>query len=332
MRRGRRSPTLRRMLRETVLGVDDLIYPLFVTHGQDVQREISSMPGVFQWSVDRLRREVEEIARLGIPAIMLFGIPAHKDEIGSESYAQDGIVQTAIRAVKATAPELLLITDVCLCEYTDHGHCGIVKHTPTNGPASGYGGPGFEIANDETLAVLQRVALSHAEAGADVIAPSAMMDGQVAAIRTALDGGGFADRAILAYAAKYASAFYGPFRDAAESPPKFGDRKTHQMDPANLREALREVALDVREGADMVMVKPALAYLDVIRAVREQFPYPVAAYSVSGEYAMVKAAARNGWIDERAVALEMLMGMKRAGADVILTYYAREVAEWLNER
>jgi porphobilinogen synthase len=328
MRRGRRSPALRRMLRETVLGVDDLIYPLFVTHGQDVQREISSMPGVFQWSVDRLRREVEEIARLGIPAIVLFGIPAHKDEIGSESYAPDGIVQTAIRAVKATAPELLLITDVCVCEYTDHGHCGIVKRSP----ASGCGGPGFEIANDETLAVLQRVALSHAEAGADVIAPSAMMDGQVAAIRAALDGGGFADRAILAYAAKYASAFYGPFRDAAESPPKFGDRKTHQMDPANLREALREVALDVREGADMVMVKPALAYLDVIRAVREQFPYPVAAYSVSGEYAMVKAAARNGWIDERAVALEMLMGMKRAGADVILTYYAREVAEWLNER
>jgi porphobilinogen synthase len=332
LRRNRRSPALRRMVRETVLSVDDLIYPLFVTHGQDVQREISSMPGVFQWSVDRLRREVEEVARLGIPAVLLFGIPAHKDEIGSENFAPDGIVQTAIRAVKATVPELLLITDVCMCEYTDHGHCGIVKHTPTNGPANGNGGPGFEIANDETLAVLQRVAVSHAEAGADVIAPSAMMDGQVAAIRAALDGSGFADRAILAYAAKYASAFYGPFRDAAESPPQFGDRKTHQMDPANLREALREVAADVQEGADMLMVKPALAYLDVIRAVREQFAYPLAAYSVSGEYAMVKAAARNGWIDERAVALEMLMGMKRAGADVILTYYAREVAEWLNER
>jgi porphobilinogen synthase len=316
------------MLRETTLSVDDLIYPLFVTHGRDVQREISSMPGVYQWSVDCLKREVEEIARLGIPAVVLFGIPAHKDEIGSENFAPDGIVQGAIRAIKATAPELLVITDVCMCEYTDHGHCGIVRRTPGNGR----GGPGFEIANDETLAVLQRVAVSHAEAGADVLAPSAMMDGQVAAIRTALDGNGFGDRAILAYAVKYASGFYGPFRDAAESPPQFGDRKTHQMDPANRLEALREAAADVQEGADMLMVKPALAYLDVIRAVREQFPYPLAAYNVSGEYAMVKAAAHNGWIDERTVVLEMLTGMRRAGADVILTYFAREVAEWLSER
>ncbi len=316
------------MVRETVLSVDDLIMPMFVTHGQDVRREISSMPGVYQWSVDRLRREVEGLARLGIPAIVLFGIPAHKDEIGSENFAADGIVQTAIRAIKATVPELLVISDICMCEYTDHGHCGIVKRSP----ASGNGAQGFEIANDETLAVLGRAAVSHAEAGADVLAPSAMMDGQVAALRAALDANGFADRAILAYAAKYASAFYGPFRDAAESPPAFGDRKTHQMDPANLREALREVAADVQEGADLLMVKPALAYLDVIRAVRSQFPHPLAAYNVSGEYAMVKAAARNGWIDERAVVLEMLTGMKRAGADVILTYYAREVAEWLNER
>jgi porphobilinogen synthase len=328
LRRNRRTPALRRMLRETALTVDDLIYPLFVVHGRDVQHEISSMPGVYQWSVDGLRGEVEAIARLGVPAVVLFGIPADKDEIGSENFAADGIVQTAIRAIKATVPELLVMTDVCMCEYTDHGHCGIVKRTAGNG----HGGPGFEIANDETLAVLQRVAVSHAEAGADVLAPSAMMDGQVAAIRSALDANGFSDRAILAYAVKYASAFYGPFRDAAGSPPQFGDRKTHQMDPANLREALREAAADVQEGADMLMVKPALAYLDVLRAVREEFPYPLAAYNVSGEYAMVKAAARNGWIDERAVVLEMLTGMKRAGADMILTYFAREVAEWLNER
>jgi porphobilinogen synthase len=328
LRRNRRTPALRRMLRETTLSVDDLIYPLFVTHGRDVQREIASMPGVYQWSVDRLQAEVEGIARLGIPAIVLFGIPEHKDEIGSENFAPDGIVQTAIRAIKATVPELLVITDVCMCEYTDHGHCGIVRRTSGNG----HGALGFELINDETLAVLQRVAVSHAAAGADVLAPSAMMDGQVAALRSALDANGFSDRAILAYAVKYASGFYGPFRDAAESPPQFGDRKTHQMDPANLREALREAAADVHEGADVLMVKPALAYLDVIRAVREQFPYPLAAYNVSGEYAMVKAAARNGWIDERTVALEMLTGMKRAGADVILTYYAREVAEWLNER
>jgi porphobilinogen synthase len=324
LRRLRRSPALRRMVRETSLSTDDFIHPLFVTHGYDVQREIPSMPGQYQWSVDRLPGEVEEIARLGIPAVILFGIPATKDAIGSENFAPEGIVQQAIRAIKDAVPELVVITDVCMCEYTDHGHCGIVKRGP--------GEADFVIDNDETLEILGRVAVSHAEAGADVVAPSGMMDGMVAAIRQALDEAGFPQVAILSYAAKYASAFYGPFRDAAESPPQFGDRRSHQMDPANVREALREVALDVAEGADMIMVKPALAYLDVIRAVREQFELPLAAYNVSGEYAMVKAAARNGWIDERGVTLELLTGIKRAGADLILTYFAKEVAGWLNGR
>jgi porphobilinogen synthase len=311
------------MVGETRLSPDDFIYPLFVTHGRDVQREIPSMPGQYQWSVDRLPAEVEDIVRLGIPAVILFGIPATKDSVGSENFAPEGIVQRAIRAIKETVPELVVITDVCMCEYTDHGHCGIVKRRPTGE---------FVIDNDETLEILGRVAASHAEAGADIVAPSGMMDGQVAAIRQALDQAGFPDVAILAYAAKYASAFYGPFRDAAESPPRFGDRRSHQMDPANVREALREVALDIQEGADMVMVKPALPYLDVIRAVREHFAHPLAAYNVSGEYAMVKAAGRNGWIDERAVTLELLTAIKRAGADMILTYFAREVAAWLTER
>jgi len=324
LRRLRRTPALRRMVRETHLSADDFIYPLFVTHGHDVQREIPSMPGQYQWSVDRLPAEAEEIARLGIPAVILFGIPATKDAIGSENFAPDGIVQQAIRAIKDAVPELVVITDVCMCEYTDHGHCGIVKR--------GVGETDFVIDNDETLEILGRVAVSHAEAGADIVAPSGMMDGMVAAIRQALDEAGFPEVAILSYAAKYASAFYGPFRDAAESPPRFGDRRSHQMDPANAREALREVALDVAEGADMIMVKPALAYLDVIRAVRERFDLPLAAYNVSGEYAMVKAAGRNGWIDERAVTLEVLTGIKRAGADLILTYFAKEVAGWLNGR
>ncbi len=326
-RRLRGSPALRRMVRETQLATEDFIYPLFVVHGRSVQREVPSMPGVYQWSVDTLRGEVEAAARLGVPAVILFGIPAVKDELGSENFADDGIVQQAVRAIKDTVPELVVMTDVCMCEYTSHGHCGVVEQSLAPG-----GRLDFRIANDPTLDILGRVAVSHAAAGADVVAPSAMMDGQVGAIRAALDAGGFAQTAIVAYAAKYASAFYGPFRDAAESPPQFGDRKTHQMDPANSREALREVALDVAEGADVVMVKPALAYLDVIRAVREQFPYPVAAYNVSGEYAMVKAAAARGWIDERAVTLEMLTSMKRAGADLILTYFAKEVAAWLNER
>ncbi|HYN87641.1 MAG TPA: porphobilinogen synthase [Ardenticatenaceae bacterium] len=328
-RRLRRSPALRRMVAETHLSPADFIYPLFITHGRDVRREIASMPGVYQWSVDRLPAEVEAIAALGVPAVILFGIPAIKDEIGSENFAPEGITQQAIRAIKAAVPELLVLTDVCMCEYTSHGHCGIIHEggKGTNGAA-----PSFVIANDETLDVLGRVAVSHAEAGADVVAPSGMMDGQVAAIRRALDGEGFVDVAIMAYSAKYASAFYGPFRDAAESPPQFGNRRSHQMDPANVREAMREIALDIREGADIVMVKPALAYLDVIRAAREQFAYPLAAYNVSGEYSMVKAAGRNGWIDERAVTLELLTGMKRAGADMILTYFAREVAAWLNER
>jgi porphobilinogen synthase len=268
---------------------------------------------------------VEGLARAGIPAVVLFGIPQAKDEIGSENFADDGIVQQAVRAIKATAPELAVITDVCMCEYTSHGHCGIVRRGASNGG-------GYVIDNDATLDVLGRVVASHAAAGADIVAPSGMMDGQIAAIRAALDGNGFPDVAILAYAAKYASAFYGPFRDAAESPPQFGDRKTYQMDPANGREALREVALDIAEGADIVMVKPALPYLDVVRAVRERFDHPLAAYNVSGEYSMVKAAGRNGWIDERAVTLELLTSIKRAGAGMILTYFAKEVAAWLAER
>lgn len=326
-RRLRRSPGLRDLVRETSLAPSDFIAPLFVTHGHDRRREIRSMPGVFQRSVDRVVGEVEELARLGVPAVILFGIPVTKDEIGSENFAPAGITQQAIRAIKQAVPELIVMTDVCMCEYTSHGHCGIVREVAS----PGLGRADFRIANDETLDILGRVAVSHAEAGADVVAPSGMMDGQVAAIRRALDEASLEDIAILAYSAKFASAFYGPFRDAAESPPQFGDRRSHQMDPANLEEALREVAQDIAEGADMTMVKPALAYLDVIRAVKERYGYPTAAYNVSGEYAMVKAAGRNGWIDERAVALEMLLGMKRAGADMILTYFAKEAATWLNE-
>jgi porphobilinogen synthase len=316
-RRLRRLDSVRRLVRETRLAADDLIYPLFVVHGQGIREEIDSMPGTYHWSLDLLRAEVEEVARLGIPGVILFGIPAVKDAIGSENFDDQGIVQQAIRTIKNAVPELAVITDVCMCQYTDHGHCGTVEDD--------------RVLNDETLEVLARVAVSHATAGVDVVAPSAMMDGQVAAIRMALDATGFTQVAILSYAAKYASAFYGPFREAAESTPQFGDRQSYQMDPANAREALREVALDIEEGADMVMVKPALPYLDIIRQVREAFDYPLAAFSVSGEYAMVKAAAQRGWIDERRVTLELLTAIKRAGADMILTYFAKDIARWLAE-
>jgi porphobilinogen synthase len=320
-RRARRSPGLRRMLAETTLRPADFIAPLFVTHGRDVQREIGSMPGVYQWSIDRVVREAEELAEVGVPAVMLFGIPATKDELGSENWADDGIVQQAIRAIKGVVPQMVITTDVCMCEYTSHGHCGVVQRR----------GDDFMIANNPTLDILGRVVVSHAAAGADIVAPSGMMDRAVATIRAALDACGFDDVAVMGYSAKYASAFYGPFREAAESPPQFGDRRSHQMDPANAREALREIALDIEEGADMVMVKPALAYLDIIQAARDRFGYPLAAYNVSGEYAMIKAAGRNGWIDERAAALEMLLSIKRAGADMILTYYAKEAAGWLTD-
>jgi porphobilinogen synthase len=316
-RRLRRLDNLRRLVRETRLAADDLIYPLFVVHGQGIREEIDSMPGTHHWSLDLLPAEAEEVAGLGIPGVILFGIPAVKDAIGSEDFDDHGIVQEAIRTIKSAVPELAVITDVCMCQYTDHGHCGIVEDD--------------RVLNDETLEVLARVAVSHAAAGADVVAPSAMMDGQVAAIRSALDEAGFTQVAILSYAAKYASAFYGPFREAAECTPQFGDRQGYQMDPANAREALREVTLDIDEGADMVMVKPALPYLDIIRQVREAFDYPLAAFSVSGEYAMVKAAAQRGWIDERRVTLELLTAIKRAGADMILTYFAKDVARWLGE-
>jgi porphobilinogen synthase len=316
-RRLRRLDNLRRLVRETRLSAGDLVYPLFVVHGQGIRQEIESMPGTYHWSLDLLPAEAEEAAGLGIPGVILFGIPAVKDAIGSENFDDHGIVQEAIRTIKKTVPELVVITDVCMCQYTDHGHCGIVEDG--------------RVLNDETLEILARVAVSHAAAGADVVAPSGMMDGQVAAIRAALDGAGFTQVAILSYAAKYASALYGPFREAAESTPRFGDRQGYQMDPANAREALREVALDIEEGADMVMVKPALAYLDIIRQVREAFDYPLAAFSVSAEYAMVKAAAQRGWIDERRLTLELLTAIKRAGADMILTYFAKDAARWLSE-
>ena len=324
-RRLRQSEALRAMVRETELNPRDFIYPLFVRHGQG-RTPIASMPGIAQLSVEEALREAEAAAGSGVPAVILFGIPAEKDPVGLENFAPDGIVQQAIRAIKREIPERVVVTDVCLCEYTDHGHCGILntgEHFQTSLPG-GY------VLNDPTLDVLGKVAVSHAECGADIVAPSGMMDGMVAAIRGALDETGFENMPILSYAVKYASSFYGPFRDAAEGAPKFGDRKSHQMDPANVREALREAALDVEEGADMLMVKPALAYLDVIRTVKDAFPeLPLAAYNVSGEYAMVKAAAANGWIDEAKVTLETLTAMKRAGADLIITYHALEAARWL---
>ncbi|HEY6042926.1 MAG TPA: porphobilinogen synthase [Anaerolineae bacterium] len=317
-RRLRRSENLRALVRETELDVRDFIYPLFIVHGSEVREEIASMPGVYHQSPDVLAREIDEVSELGIPSVLLFGLPARKDEMGSEDYDEHGIVQEAIRVCKRVNPELVVATDVCMCQYTTHGHCGIVREG--------------RIDNDETLKYLALTAVSHAAAGADIVAPSAMMDGQVGAIRAALDRQGFLETAILAYASKYASSFYGPFREAADSPPKFGDRRQYQMDPANAREALREVALDVEEGADIIMVKPALAYLDVICRVRDAVELPVAAYNVSGEYSMVKAAGRNGWLDEKKVALEVLTAIKRAGADMILTYHAKDAARWLGEK
>ncbi len=329
-RRLRISPQMRAMVRETQLAPDDLIYPLFVTHGRGVRAEISSMPGVYNLSVDQLSGEVRQASGLGIPAVLLFGIPAEKDPVGYENFAADGIVQQATRAIKDVLPEMVVITDVCLCEYTDHGHCGILNVGGPDRPdlhlPEGY------VLNDVTLEILAKVAISHATAGADIVAPSGMMDGMVGAIRAGLDASGFEHTPILSYSTKYASAFYGPFRDAAQGAPKFGDRRSHQMDPANAREALRETALDVAEGADMLMVKPALAYLDVIRAVHEHYAeIPLVAYNVSGEYAMVKAAAANGWMDEQRAAMEILTGIRRAGADMVITYHAKDAARWLQE-
>ncbi len=311
-RRMRSNENIRRMVRETKLSPDDFIYPLFVTHGKGVKKEITSMPGNYQQSVDNLVKDCDEVKGLGIPAVILFGIPEHKDEAGSEAYSDDGIVQRAIHAIKNKTPELIVITDVCLCEYTSHGHCGVIK--------SG------KIENDATLELLAREALSHAKAGADMVAPSDMMDGRVGAIRKVLDSEGFDEIPIMAYAAKYASSFYGPFREAAESTPQFGDRRSYQMDPPNSREALREVALDIEEGADIVMVKPALPYLDIIYQVKQQFNLPVAAYNVSGEFSMIKAAAQLGWMDGERAMMESLTSIKRAGADLILTYFAKEAA------
>ncbi len=316
-RRLRSNENIRRMVRETTLSPDDFIYPLFVMHGKGVKKEISSMPGNYQQSIDNIVKDCEEVKDLGIPAVLLFGIPEHKDEVGSEAYSDEGIVQHAIKAIKNKFPELVVITDVCLCEYTSHGHCGLIK----NGV----------VQNDATLELLAREALSHARAGADMVAPSDMMDGRVGAIRETLDSDGFYDIPIMSYAAKYASSFYGPFREAAESTPQFGDRRSYQMDAPNSREALREVALDIDEGADIVMVKPALAYLDIIYQVKQQFNLPVAAYNVSGEYSMIKAAAKLGWIDGERAMMESLIAIKRAGADIILTYFAKEAAVLLNK-
>ena len=306
---------LRSMVRETTLSTKDLIYPLFVVPGEKKRKEISSMPGVHQMSVDQIVRECVDVKILGIPAVILFGIPEHKDEVGSGAYDENGIVQRAIRAIKKEVPELVVITDVCLCEYTSHGHCGIVR--------------GNEILNDESVELLVRESLTHVQAGADMVAPSDMFDGRVRAIRAGLDQSGFTGIPIMSYAAKYASGFYGPFREAAESTPQFGDRRSHQMDPANSDEAMREVELDIHEGADIVMVKPALPYLDIVRRVKDKFGVPTAAYNVSGEYSMIKAAGRLGWIDEQRVMLEVLTGIKRAGADLILTYFAKDAAKAL---
>jgi porphobilinogen synthase len=329
-RRLRQTEALRSMVRETELNARDLIYPLFVRHGEG-RTLIESMPGIAQLSVGEAVREAEAAAKLGVPAVILFGIPVEKDPVGLENFAEDGIVQQVIRAIKQELPEMVVVTDVCLCEYTDHGHCGILNVAPDGSQARPRPSlPEGYVLNDPTLDVLGKVAVSHAKCGADIVAPSGMMDGMVGAIRDALDTTGFENVPILSYAVKYASSFYGPFRDAAEGAPKFGDRKSHQMDPANVREALREAALDVDEGADILMVKPALAYLDVIRVVKEAFPeLLMATYNVSGEYAMIKAAAANGWINEAKVTLETLTSMKRAGADLILTYHALDAARWL---
>ena len=311
-RRLRRNETLRRMVRETTLSADDFIYPLFAVPGSGVREPVGSMPGVFHLSVDQLVQEAEEVKALGIPAILLFGIPEKKDEVGSGAYGEDGIVQRAVRELKKNVSDLLVVTDVCMCEYTSHGHCGVIKEG--------------EVDNDATLDLLARTALSHAEAGADMVAPSDMMDGRVGAIREVLDENGFSHIPIMSYAAKYCSSFYGPFREAAHSAPQFGDRRSYQMDPANSREAIREISLDVEEGADIIMVKPALAYLDVIRWARREFDLPLAAYNVSGEYSMIKAAAEKGWLDGNRVMMEVLTSIKRAGADIIITYFAKDAA------
>ena len=315
LRRLRRTNQLRKLVQETRLAVADLVYPLFVVEGTGPKQEIASMPGIFRHPLATLPQEIAEITALGIPAVILFGIPDHKDEVGSGAYHQNGIVQQAVRAIKKAAPELVVITDVCLCEYTSHGHCGVLV--------------GNYVDNDKTLPLLAKTAVSHAEAGADIVAPSDMMDGRVKSIRQALDEARCHNTPILAYAAKYASAFYGPFREAADSTPSIGDRRSYQMDPPNWREALREVEQDIAEGADMVMVKPALAYLDVLQRVRQRFDHPLAAYSVSGEYAMVKAAARHGGLDEKTMTLEILTAIKRAGADIIISYHAKDAARWL---
>src|SRR6267378_827688 len=320
-RRLRQSAVLRRLVNETQLTTSGLVLPLFVRGGRKVRRPIAAMPGVFQLSIDELLREAGAAVDAGVPAVLLFGIPDRKDAKASGAYAPKGIVQQAVRALKKGFPELLVITDVCLCEYMEHGHCGIVQQSRR----------GARILNDPSLKLLALTAESHAEAGADIVAPSDMMDGRVQAIREQLDGSGFGDVPIMSYAAKFASAYYGPFREAAESAPKFGDRRSYQMDAANAREALREVALDIQEGADIVMVKPALAYLDIVHRVKTEFGYPTAAYSVSGEYSMVKAAAEQGWIDERAVTMESLLAMRRAGADIIISYAAADAAKWLKE-
>jgi porphobilinogen synthase len=316
LRRLRKNEALRSLVRENHVDVGDLIYPLFVVDGKGIKREIESMPGIFHFSVDKLKAEIEDLTRLHVPAVILFGVVNKKDEVGSGAYHPKGVIQQAIRAIKKTAPDMLVVTDVCLCEYTSHGHCGVI--------CDGY------VDNDKTLPLLAKMALSHVNAGADIVAPSDMMDGRVKAIRDALDINGFDTTPILAYSAKYASAFYGPFREAAGSTPQFGDRKSYQMDPPNAREAMREIEQDIREGADIVMVKPALSYLDVIRLARDKFDYPLAAYNVSGEYAMVKAAAKMGWVDEKRVIFEILGSIKRAGADIIITYHAKQVAEWLS--
>jgi porphobilinogen synthase len=315
LRRLRRTEKLRALVRENQVDAGDLVYPIFVVEGKGIRQEIASMPGIFRFSPDQLDAEIEEVAGLKIPAVLLFGIPQQKDELGSSAYAPKGVVQQAVRRIKKLAPELLVITDVCLCEYTSHGHCGVVV--------------GGEVDNDKTLPLLARTALSHAQAGADIVAPSDMMDGRVKAIRESLDKNGFQHIPILSYAAKYASVFYEPFREAAESAPQFGDRLSYQMDYHNVREALREIEQDINEGADIVMVKPALAYLDVIRQARNAFNCPLAAYNVSGEYAMVKAAAKQGWLDERRAVMEILTAIKRAGADIIITYHAKDFARWL---
>lgn len=317
MRRLRANENIRSMVRETELSLKGIIYPLFVAYGQDKKVPIPSMPGINQFSIDRLPEELDELKRLGIPAVILFGIPEYKDAVGSSAHQEHGVVQESIKLIKDKYPDILVITDVCMCEYTDHGHCGVVEKDGS-------------VNNDATLELLAREALSHAQAGCDMVAPSDMMDGRIGFIRNNLDQNGFSHLPIMAYSAKYCSAFYGPFRDAADSAPQFGDRKTYQMDPPNINEALREVALDIEEGADIVMVKPALAYLDVIRAVKEKFAYPTAAYNVSGEYSMIKAAALNGWLDEKRVMVESLTAIKRAGADMIITYFAKDLARVLN--